>query len=120
VTGTIRAYIRSRAQWCVSLAIVGWIVIALGGMLAKSLPNALPRGLLPATGFLLFFGSILALRWMVNCPRCHAKLGQTIAMPLAFSWGSGPKVNFCPYCGVNLDEPRPTSEQPTPSQNPIR
>jgi hypothetical protein len=42
-------------------------------------------------------------------------------MPLAFSWGSGPKVNFCPFCGVNLDEPRPGGHaDPIASQNPIK
>jgi hypothetical protein len=71
-------------------------------------------------GFALFFGAILALQRLVKCPNCKARLGQTIAMPLALSWGSGPKVNFCPFCGVNLDEPVPQAQSPLESQNPIR
>jgi len=120
MNGTIRAYVKARVRWCLALALGGWLLIALGGALAARLPDDLPRGLLPLAGFVLFFGAILAMQWIVRCPKCQAKLGQTIAMPLAFSWGRGPKVNFCPYCGVNLDEPRAQSQPPAPSQNPIR
>jgi hypothetical protein len=105
---------------CLALAVGGWLLIALGGALAKSLPESVPPAALPLAGFLLFAGSILAMRWTVKCPKCKAKLGQTIAMPLAFSWGTGPKINFCPYCGVNLNEARPHPQSPLPSQNPIR
>jgi hypothetical protein len=120
VNPSIRAYIKGRVRWCLALALGGWLLIALGGALAKSLPANFPRALLPMAGFILFFGSIVAMRWMIKCPKCQAKLGQTIAMPLAFSWGRPPQVNFCPYCGVNLDEPRARSEPVAPSQNPIR
>jgi hypothetical protein len=37
---------------------------------------------------------------------------------LAFSWGSGPRINFCPYCGVSLDQPR-TQQQHGTATNPI-
>ena len=67
------------------------------------------------------FGALVAMQRGIKCPKCKAKLGQTIAMSLAFSWGSGPKVNFCPFCGVNLDEPRPGGRaDPIASQNPIK
>ncbi len=120
MSGTIRDHIKSRVRLCFAFAIGGWLLIALGGALASSLPDSVPRAALPLAGFLLFGGSLLAMQWTVRCPKCKAKLGQTIAMPLAFSWGSGSKVNFCPFCGVNLDEPRPQPQAPAPSQNPIK
>ena len=73
----------------------------------------------PLVGFALFGGAILVLQWIVKCPKCKARLAQTIAMQVAFSgWRSGPKVCFCPFCGVNLDQPVPGSNIATQSQNP--
>ena len=92
----------------------------LGAAIAKSLPDGLPRAAVPLVGFALFGGAILALQTVVKCPKCKARLGQTIAMPLALSIRSGPKVNFCPFCGVSLDEPVPQAQSPLESQNPIR
>jgi hypothetical protein len=120
MNGTIRDYIKSRVRWCGALAIAGWLTLAIGGSLAKDMPAGMPPFALPLLGFAMFGGSIVALQWLVRCPKCRARLGQTIAMPLAFSWGSGPKINFCPFCGVNLDEPRPAPQEPVPSQNPIK
>ena len=118
---TIRDYLKSRIRWYGAIALGGWVLMALGGALAKRLPEGIPQPAIPLTGFLVFFGAIVAMQRSIKCPKCKAKLGQTIAMPLAFSWGSGPKVNFCPFCGVNLDEPRPGGHaDPIASQNPIK
>jgi hypothetical protein len=117
---TIRAYLKGRIRWCLALAVGGWVLIALGGGLAEHLPAGVPRPAIPLAGFVVFFGAIVAMQRSIKCPKCKAKLGQTIAMPLAFSWGSGPQVNFCPFCGVNLDEPRPGNSDPIASQNPIK
>jgi hypothetical protein len=118
--GTIRDYIKSRVRRCFAIAIVGWLLVALGGGFAKDLPPDIPPFALPVVGFVMFGGSILALQRIAKCPKCKANLGQTIAMPLALSWGSGAKINFCPYCGVSLDERRPVPQEPVPSQNPIK
>ena len=120
MNGTIREYIKSRVRRCFAVAIGGWLLIALSGAFAKDLPPNIPPFALPLVGFVMFGGSILALQRIARCPKCSANLGQTIAMPLALSWGSGAKINFCPYCGVNLDEPRPVPQPPESSQNPIR
>ena len=101
------------------MAIAGWLTIAVGGSFAKDLPPSIPPFALPLVGFVMFGGSILALQRIAKCPKCRANLSQTIAMPLALSWGSGPRISFCPYCGVSLDEPRPVPQTPAPSQNPI-
>jgi drug/metabolite transporter (DMT)-like permease len=120
MNGTIRDYIKTRVRWCFAVAIAGWLMVALGGGFAKDLPRSIPPFALPLVGFVMFGGSILALQRIAKCPKCKANLGQTIAMPLALSWGSGPKINFCPFCGVRLDEPRPVAPQPVSSQNPIK
>ena len=31
-----------------------------------------------------------------------------------------PKVNFCPYCGVSLDQPLPAAQSAAQSLNPIK
>lgn len=116
---TIRQYIKRRVWWCMALGVAGWVMLPLGAAVARSLPDAIPEGAIAVVGALIFFGAILALQWLVKCPQCKASLGRTVAMPIAFSWGSGPKVNFCPYCGVNLDQPVPGREPVGQSQNPI-
>jgi drug/metabolite transporter (DMT)-like permease len=116
---TIRTYIRRRVWWCLGVGFAGWLLIPLGGVIAKSLPTPLPVETLSFAGVLVFAGAMLVMQRIVKCPKCSAKLGRTIAMPLAFSWGSGPKIGFCPYCGVNLDEPLPGAHGAIQTQNPI-
>lgn len=120
MNATIRQFIKRRIYWCAAVAFAGWLMFPLGGIIAKKLPDGLPTIALPAVGFVMFVGAILALQLIVRCPKCKARLGQTIAMPVAFSLGSGPKVNFCPFCGVNLDEPLPHSDPVVQSLNPIK
>jgi hypothetical protein len=119
-TTTIRQYIQRRVWWCAGIALAGWLTIALGSAFARSLPDGVPQAAIPILGFALFGGAILAMQRVLKCPKCNAQLGRTIAMPVAFSWGSGPKVNFCPFCGVNIDEPVPQPQSPIESHNPIK
>jgi hypothetical protein len=120
---TIRDYIKRRVWWCAGVAACGWLMFPLGAVIARSLPHGAPEAIIPIAGMILFGGAILALQRIVRCPTCKARLGQTIAMPLAFSWGSGPKINFCPYCGVSLEQElplQPYRKAPTQSLDPIK
>ena len=119
---TIRAYIKRRVRWLFAVGVFGWLVFPLSAFLRHDEPGGKLGPALPAVGMLVFVGAILALNWAIKCPRCRANLGRTIAMPLGLSWGSGAKINFCPYCGVNLDEPRAphTPAAPPTPFNPIR
>ena len=119
MNATIRQYIKRRVWWCVAIGIGGWLMFPLSGSIAKDLPAAVPVAMMIA-GAVMFGGAMIALQWIVRCPRCKAKLARTIAMPVAFSWGSGPKINFCPYCGVNLDERLPHTDPVAASLNPIK
>jgi hypothetical protein len=100
---TIRDRIKRRVR--------SWLLIAVGGWLLFALATAMGRGKtdlpLIALGFTLFAAAILGIHTTVRCPKCSARLGQTIAMPLAFNIGWSPPINFCPYCGVSLDQPCP-------------
>jgi hypothetical protein len=119
---TIRDHIKRRVWWCLGVGFAGWLLIPLGAEIAKSLPERIPAATLSCGGVIVFAGAMLVMQRIVKCPKCNAKLGRTIAMPLAFNWGSGPKINFCPYCAVNLDEPLPRAAAagPIQSQNPIK
>src|SRR5215471_18697401 len=114
MNATIRQYIKRRVWWCVAIGIGGWLMFPLAGSIAKDLPAGVP------VAVMMFGGAMIALQWIVRCPKCKAKLARTIAMPVAFSWGSGPRINFCPYCGVSLDERLPHTDPVAPSLNPIK
>jgi hypothetical protein len=95
---TIRAYLKRRVRWCLAIAIAGWLII-----IATSVGGRGANPGFPMLGFLTFGGAIVALQW-IKCPRCVVRLGQ-LAMILGVP-GLKPQPNFCPYCGVSLDEPR--------------
>jgi hypothetical protein len=106
---TIRAYIKRRVRWCMAIGIGGWVVIA------TSIGTRIDNPIVSILGFLMFGGAILALQW-IKCPRCSVRLGQ-IAMTLGVP-GLKPQPNFCPYCGVSLDEPR-AKQTPADQQAPF-
>ena len=119
---TIRDYIKRRVRWAFAVGVLGWLTLPLSQFAGHEEPGNKVGAALPALGMLVFLGAILALNWLIKCPRCRANLSRTIAMTVGLSWGSGPKVNFCPYCGVSLDEPcekqTPGAQQQAP-YNPI-
>jgi hypothetical protein len=106
---TIRAYIKRRVRWCLAIGIGGWVVIA------TSIGARVDNPMVSILGFLTFGGAILAMQW-IKCPRCSVRLGQ-IAVTLAVP-GLKPQPNFCPYCGVALDESR-ASQTPAGQHAPV-
>ena len=105
---TIRDYIKRRVRWWFAAAVLAWFAMPLTASLWKG-PGKRPLLLF---GMALFLGAILGLQLFVRCPKCAARLGRTIALPVGFGLGSRRQVNFCPYCGVNLDAPRPQLTSP--------
>jgi hypothetical protein len=102
---TIRDYIKRRVRWAMGIGISSWLLVALLGPLGFH-SNVLP--VFAIVGVVGFGGAILSIQF-IRCPKCKAPLGQTIAMPMALRVG-GRQVNFCPYCGVQLDEPMPMDD----------
>jgi hypothetical protein len=100
---TIRSYLKRRVRAVCAVAISGWLLFAASGALAGHRKQ--PPGPLIFLGFALFAGAILAFQWWIKCPKCSRKLAQSIGMLVAFRGKSAP--NYCPYCGVHLDEPMP-------------
>lgn len=95
---TMRDRLKRRVRWCIAVDFGGWLLFVLGTTTASR--QTFP--ILNIVGSVLFGGAILAIQWLVRCPRCSVRLGQ-VAFTLAIP-GLKPQPNFCPYCGVSLDE----------------
>jgi hypothetical protein len=101
---TIRDYIKRRVSWAFFAffagAAVSMLLPLIGG---KQLAAAI--GLIVGVAAMLGYFSMLFIR----CPRCRAFISTSIAFPTAFRL-FGRKVQYCPYCAVNLDEPMPETK----------
>lgn len=105
---TIRNVIRQRVWAIAAAAFSGWPLLVLSGTFVK---HQGPRPI-AFLGFLLFMGAVIGLNFFVKCPKCFSRLGHTIAMPVAFG-GKKTAPNFCPFCGASLDDPMPSSAEPS-------
>lgn len=83
------------------LAFVAWLSMPLSIVVNQGRG---PLLVVVAAAVPTFVGVVLYLAWLLRCPRCKGNLGQTIAMHVGFSWNRR-RINFCPYCAANLDEP---------------
>jgi hypothetical protein len=113
---TIRDQIKRRARWMVVVSFGGFLIIGSTALFGVDRPQRV----IVALGWLIFLGGLVAMRW-IKCPKCSARIGQTIAMPLAFPRFLVQRPNHCLYCGVSLDDPMPHAAQvAVESQNPIK
>lgn len=95
---TIRTYLTRRVRWSMGIAIASWLTFPLSMAAGRE-----EFSWLQAVGAVGFGSAVLSMLW-IKCPRCAVRLGQiatTLAVPFL-----RPQPNFCPYCGVSLDEPR--------------
>lgn len=110
---SIRDYLKRRVRLTMMIGMAGWLLIFVTML---STHGAAPPPLLIA-GFFMFGGAILFLQW-IRCPRCSTKLGQCITRGLGLNlnlFGRKASPNFCPYCGVHLDQPlQPAGSPITP------
>lgn len=106
---TIREYLKRRV-WALSAVAVGaWLLFPVSALISKGHEPPVTT----VIAAVIFGSAILCLQLAVKCPKCARRLGQTIAMPVAFAGKRAP--NFCPYCGISLDES--ASEGLPPAEN---
>ena len=110
---TIRDRIKRRARWSVGVALLGWFLAAVPGFIGMATRPTPPAAIgASVLGFLVFAGAFIAMMF-IRCPKCSARISHTIAVPVGFSFGGlRQRINYCPYCGVNLDEACPDSGNP--------
>ena len=98
---TIRDFIKRRMRIIAAIAFGGWLFLPLSAALSPDHHEFPPLAFLGAA---IFGGALLSFFFLVRCPKCRTRYGQ-VASEIAFHFGSKRRVNFCPYCGVSLDEP---------------
>jgi hypothetical protein len=76
-----------------------WFLTLLTVVLGPKPPNPLFLFALVA----LFFGAVLWLFYAIRCPRCKGRLGTDAVSLVGWSRFTA-QINFCPFCGVKLDE----------------
>src|SRR6516164_1083341 len=97
---TIRAYFKRRTrrtlQLCavaVAIAVIAMALFAFGYVLAGGIVGVMA---------VVISGVGLWYLHLTKCPRCLSQLSAT-----ASSARLPHPINFCPYCGANLDSERP-------------
>lgn len=94
---TIREHLAKKTRLFLGAALACWAFTAGGAFLGTQDTAVF------LIGFVGFTAAILAMIFLVKCPRCGAKLGQSGFAFIASRPGAG-RPNFCPFCGVRLDE----------------
>lgn len=108
---TIRDRIRRRIRRCVAVGLGAWLLPAfsmgvIGQLVSPSQIENRIAGAFYLTGFIVSGGAVLAARRTL-CAACSQAIGKMIGMSVAFPFFRKP-ANFCPYCGVHLDQAAPT------------
>lgn len=100
---TIRKHLRKRrkALWLVMGVLIG-IGLLIGLAFAISALDGVAGAVGSVATLAVFLGVAYGFGYWSRCPRCQARLGT--GMSLSNRARAGP-INYCPYCGVSLDEP---------------
>jgi len=91
--------------------VTGSILVAAAGLLLGITNKLGPLQIISHVVAFAVFISGVVLLMSVKCPKCSVRLGQA-ASGAAYGYRGWVrrgrrKVNFCPFCGVSLDEPVP-------------
>jgi hypothetical protein len=94
-------FLASRFRKLMLIGILAWLGCAAAGFSASA-------GLIPVwivfIPFIAFFAVVRLMLVWIRCPRCGGPFGQNAGF---LNWRDcfyQRRVNFCPYCGVNLDD----------------
>jgi hypothetical protein len=102
---SMRDVLKRKIRWLFAMGLGAWLMMPLGLAILHGDPQ--PHGNTPPLLIIVgtvVFGAAMLLIQRVKCPKCSTPLGQ-IASAIAFRWHR--RINYCPYCGVSLDEPVP-------------
>jgi hypothetical protein len=99
---TIRSYLASRFRKLMIFGVLAWLCCAAAGLSASS--RLIPTWA-AAIPFFGFAAVVLLMLFWIRCPRCGGRLGQFASFANTKLRFYERRINFCPYCGVNLDEP---------------
>jgi len=100
---TIREYLAARRRKLTGTAFAAWLGFAALAFYATQHRISW----LTFVFFILFAATVLlANSYWLKCPRCRGPLRMT-CLPLTerSAWLTG-KMDYCPFCGVSLDETR--------------
>jgi peptidoglycan/LPS O-acetylase OafA/YrhL len=101
---TINDYLKRRIRRLFVVIFVVWLCIPIsmtfyGGGTTKG-----PGVPWPVAVFFPIFGVIALMLARTKCPRCKGSMYGLVGA-IAFPTFKKQRVCYCPYCGVNLDEP---------------
>ena len=97
---TIREQMQKKSRRFLAIALACWLLIVAVSLLVQGKPSPA----VTAIGIGGFFIAMLFMFFLVRCSCCNANLGKFgVVHPFGVRTKRG--INFCPYCGVNLDEP---------------
>lgn len=100
---TIRDYVKKRTQWAILLAaaaVIFYVALPIDSIVASMQRTGVP---IPMVACILVILAALQVPSLVKCPRCATRFGSAAMKIGAPLWRA--QVNFCPHCGVSLDQP---------------
>ena len=98
---TIRDYFKRRTRRALTITVVG-VAAAATGITLFGFGYLYVGGVGTVLGVIIVFSGLCYLE-LARCPRCLHRLSAT-----ASSARLPTRINFCPYCGANLDSDCPS------------
>jgi uncharacterized membrane protein YdfJ with MMPL/SSD domain len=102
VAETIREHFKHRTRRALTITVVG-VAIAATGIALFGFGYLHVGGVGASIGVVIVFSGLCYLE-LTRCPRCLHRLSAT-----ASSARLPTRINFCPYCGANLDSDCPSA-----------
>jgi hypothetical protein len=103
---TIRDRIKRRFRWPQALMTGGILVLILLRLSIRlhwdSMPAVLLLAIAGGVGVIALLIGMTLMFFSIKCPNCGGNL-RNEAYRISRAWGK--RVDFCPYCGIGLDQP---------------